>query len=460
MAPTLHEQLSGWVLAVAAITLSSVTTLAGQNEYTFDAGADQRVYMEGVPHIAITGQTRTSYDADESFFPTALCVVYDWDENEMTLVPRLPKIKDAAFNTIYYNGPLSDEFLDSLDANNLKIVNSGFNPDEWEEFADHPAILAWDIYDEPDDCHEWERYSRIFAQCQQGRQQIREHDKTHPILTNTTYGIWPNLVWWAKWHQVGDISCHDSYPVKQGDRQTSWSNCDGIPETVSASVAVTGQSKPVWIILQAFGIPYDHPSYYAHPTSQELRSMTYTALVHGVTGIMYFILDSPCARSLRLCGIAPHPPQRYSQAEDQYVATPEQLEQMMSLWEAVGGINGEIQTLKPWLLSPTSQMDYRVYVRGESVSEHPVRTLLKEYEDEYVLLVANVDRAELDVRIELLPQAGLATIRELFAPDAEVNCTATETLEFFLDDSPKQCWAIEEHLEQYAVRVYHFRLAQ
>lgn len=82
-------------------------------------------------------------------------------------------------------------------------------------------------------------------------------------------------------------------------------------------------------------------------------------------------------------------------------ADPEMLRRIRELWDAAAGINHELRQLEPWLLSATPKVWYRVYVRGESYSETPVRTLLRQRDGRMVLIVVNVDDAALDLRVDL-----------------------------------------------------------
>ena len=69
----------------------------------------------------------------------------------------------------------------------------------------------------------------------------------------------------------------------------------------------------------------------------------------------------------------------------------------------------------PFLLSLTAAQDYQVFVGGASITATPIRTLLKKCGDRHLLIVVNVDHAELDVRIDLPPILLKTKTRRLFA---------------------------------------------
>ena len=68
-----------------------------------------------------------------------------------------------------------------------------------------------------------------------------------------------------------------------------------------------------------------------------------------------------------------------------------------ALWMAATQVNREIHDLTPALLSPTViGVEYNVEVKGESISDDPIRCLLKPHPDGgYVLLTVNLDDAVL-----------------------------------------------------------------
>ncbi len=181
---------------------------------------------------------------------------------------------------------------------------------EIKEFRDHPALLAWYIADEPNGHNippeELENTYRI----------IKENDPWHPVT----------IVFMAphnqakKYSDALDIIMADSYPVPD------------LPITVFGNVA--GQLsrdfygyKPVWMVPQAFG---GAEIWKREPTLQEIRSMTYQAIINGARGIQYFIRD----------GLNLFP-------------------KSTATWNECGQMACEIAELTPWLLSDEETIPVR-----------------------------------------------------------------------------------------------------
>ena len=104
---------------------------------------------------------------------------------------------------------------------------------------------------------------------------VKETDPWHPV----------SMVFMApflsskKYANALDIVMADPYPVPN------------FPITIAGDVA--GQLKtefkgkrPVWMVLQAFG---GGEWWGREPTIQEIRSMTWQAIINGATGIQYFV---------------------------------------------------------------------------------------------------------------------------------------------------------------------------
>jgi len=136
-------------------------------------------------------------------------------------------------------------------------------------FRDHPALLAWYIADEPTG------HKVAPEVLEEAYSAIREHDPWHPV---TIVFMAPFLA--AKnYSNALDIVMADPYPVPD------------MPVTLAGNVA--GQlsaefagKKPVWIVPQAFG---GGEWWGREPSLQEMRTMTYQAIIRGARGIQYFI---------------------------------------------------------------------------------------------------------------------------------------------------------------------------
>ena len=128
----------------------------------------------------------------------------------------------------------------------------------------------------------------------------------------------PATSYWVKCHTAGDISCHNNYPVLYRQRRVRSIGAEpnAIPQTTALAVAINMERKPVWLVLAANetpGIQNQFAVRFASPI--QMRAMVYTAIIHGATGIHYFILDSAISRNGGQIGFSPDPQVVYGQAK-------------------------------------------------------------------------------------------------------------------------------------------------
>jgi len=174
--------------------------------------------------------------------------------------------------------------------------------EEIKTFMDHPALLAWYISDEPNgnkvDPETIEEIYRV----------VKAADPWHPVSVVFMAPFTP-----AKKYANGlDIVMADPYPVPDYPvRMTG----DAANKLV---MEFTGK-KPVWIVPQAFG---GGELWKREPTVQEIRSMTWQAVINGATGIQFFIRQ----------GLNGFP-------------------KSTATWNECGKMAMEINSLVPWLLS-------------------------------------------------------------------------------------------------------------
>ncbi|MCJ7447251.1 MAG: carbohydrate binding domain-containing protein [Bacteroidales bacterium] len=173
---------------------------------------------------------------------------------------------------------------------------------EIKAFRDHPALLAWYISDEPTG------HGILPEALEKIYQTIREYDPWHPV----------SIVFMApflapkNYENALDIIMADPYPVPNS------------PVTLVGDIAGQLSSeykgrKPVWIVPQVFG---GGEWWSREPSVQEVRSMTYQAIIKGTKGIQYFVRQ----------GLNLFP-------------------KSTSTWNECGRMAVEIAGLTPWLLS-------------------------------------------------------------------------------------------------------------
>ncbi len=173
---------------------------------------------------------------------------------------------------------------------------------EIEAFRDHPALLAWYISDEPTG-------NKISpSQLEYVYKIVKEADPWHPV----------SIVFMApfqsskQYANALDIVMADPYPIPNG------------PLTQVGNVAKQLRTefngkRPVWIVPQAFG---GGEWWGREPSIQEMRSMTYQAIVNGATGIQYFVRHGPNS-----------------------------FPKSTATWDECGKIALEVAEITPWLLS-------------------------------------------------------------------------------------------------------------
>ena len=202
--------------------------------------------------------------------------------------------------------------------------------------------------------------------------------------------------WGDEFIRLGDAGVHDYYLKAGRDRLNT---VRPIASSTAFQTNLLQQAKPSWVVLQAFGSLY--PESWQFPTPQEARATVFAAIIHGATGIVHFAWDSDVMNSVTLIGINPSDDSGPQQKAD--------------LWNALassGGINEQIGSLAPVLLSSTSKKPYRVFVDQTPLTAAPIRTMLKEYGTHYYLLAVNLDDAPIKARFDM-PET-LKNATELF----------------------------------------------
>jgi len=234
---------------------------------------------------------------------------------------HLPKSKEP-YKTLAKNGynyvlaNHDSTTLDKVLKHNLKAwINTGI-VDEKDTIAgkkrltdllmkykNHPALLYWEIADEP--AFTWNSAeARISpAKMREAYNIIRESDKNHPVITN--HGPVNLISTLKKYNTSTDIVAVDVYPViphgikpsyalykdgLQGDLLNPYLSQVG--EYIDKMKKVVDYSKPVFAVLQGFAWEMLVPekdrdsSMILYPTFEQSRFMAYNAIVHGADGIL------------------------------------------------------------------------------------------------------------------------------------------------------------------------------
>ncbi len=228
---------------------------------------------------------------------------------------------------------------------------------EIHRFKDHPALLSWYISDEPTGRNvEKEWLEKIYRT-------VKQLDPYHPVTI-----VFMNEEKAGKYRDAMDIVMTDPYPVPNH------------PVTeVEASVSYLKKEffleKPVWIVPQAFG---GNEWWQREPTAKELRAMTWLSIMHGATGVQYFIRH----------GLNSFP-------------------KSTTAWNEAGEIALEIKHLTPWLTSGKSPQ--KLHVTDSTV-------LAKSYEsgNRRIIIAQNRNREPKRMHIELREELMAEQVEVLF----------------------------------------------
>ena len=173
------------------------------------------------------------------------------------------------------------------------------------EFKDHPALLFWEIEDEPAFTWNSAKPRVLPGQMQETYDFIKQIDPERLIITN--HGPVNLISTLQKYNSSTDLVACDVYPVVphgivpsyalypdglQGDLLNPYISQVG--EYVDKMKKVVNGSKPVFMVLQGFSWEMlkqeeeRDTSMILYPTYEESRFMAYNAIVHGANGIIYW----------------------------------------------------------------------------------------------------------------------------------------------------------------------------
>jgi len=219
-------------------------------------------------------------------------------------------------------------------------------------YKNHPALLAWYICDEPDHA----RWNVPPPEIRLASKLLHEEDPNHPTWIVVMPWADSNLYQYA---DTTDVLATDVYPIGTNRPLTK--------VAYSQDVMEKAHHGPTWMVPQAT----------AGATPEQEYLVTYLALTHGTSGIVYWEYNS-ARRNLKI-------------------------------WDTMRKISLEIKELTPALTSSTSE-------KNVTVSDQHIHHILKETEDAYFLITVSdseetlgavtlelpwlTDRAEAEVMFE------------------------------------------------------------
>lgn len=210
--------------------------------------------------------------------------------------------------------------------------------------------------------------------------------------------------------------------------------------------------KPVWAMLPAYGkadLPLPEPG--------RARALAYAALVHGASGLIWQGEDNYAARNAGAIGIAAAPQLDYgigtlgetphvSVMAPPYRARPDEVAAAKRLWDAIAQLNRSIARLTPAWLHPDGDLRYSLAIAEPATTiattaATPVRSLLRPWDDGWLLVVVNLEARVQAIRVDLAQP--MRRIARFTGPDAALPLQQDAARGRFYDD-----------LEPFGVRLY------
>lgn len=428
----------GILIVIAALLPAVWFETAG---WRLSESASQSVYRSGVPHTDREGNRLTGYETGQSFFPIGLYHALTGVHHGQ--LHALTETAAAGFNTVHFwEGQKLADVAEAARQARLQIIYHNPSDAEVRRFAGHSTMLSWYLDEEPTLRFPEVRQPGLRRAFEDRKRAIHGIDPGRPVLViDGPPGRFPV---WDAWATVGDVVSFSVYPV-YSDGRIKLGGQRSIAETVARAVRLNQERKPVWFVAQAFASP---ALGWRMPTAREYRSMIYTAIVHGATGVIAFAYDSFVTRDGQVLGIAPSPLADYGETADYdgrgdspLVVDSAALAESRMLWHAAAGVNAELAELTPALLNTTAPVPYRVSLRGLSEYSAPIRTLLKQDGDRLLLIAVNLDGRRLDARFAF--DDAIIDLNRPFSPEDTITAENNE-------------W--QARFEPYETRVYRFSL--
>ena len=218
------------------------------------------------------------------------------------------EVADAGFNFsnssesgrhgIYVAKPVPWKEINGKRVNLMELYRDPSMLEELKDFLseneDDPTMLMWHAPDEP--C--W--FGPSANALQLGYEAIKANSKK-PVWMNVGPSI--NSLWHynipKEFMEICDVISEDIYPIPdgktkigQGYNKYTYYVGEHTEKMVELGSVEGIQKTPVWMILQGFGWAdfdsFGNPKDYVPPTGKEIRYMSYDAIVHGATGLMWY----------------------------------------------------------------------------------------------------------------------------------------------------------------------------
>lgn len=274
----------------------------------------------------------------------------------------LQTVADAGFNTIHEPIDADDNaFLDAATERGVYVI-AEFNAEPTDVasiYAEHPAVLAWNVADDVDDGT-------------QSPQEVWEQNEAIQTASpeRATYVSGAFLARIDRFYETADVIGFQAYPIDNGGLPLNYVD-RALAQVVSGAQA---QGRPVIANLQAFAWEDGRA-----PTASELRNMTYQALINNVRGVLYYTFyDGSWA-----------------------------LTDNVTLWQEAQLLAGELQAMTPLLLAGDA-------TRLATGNEDVLAAAWQQQGREYVVVINTSQTTGYPVTVPLT-LAGASTATPVFA---------------------------------------------
>ena len=270
---------------------------------------------------------------------------------------------------VHIEGPWHEDtrFLDKAAELGLWVVaghtESEAKLDRVRKFKDHPAIIAWTLFD---DANTLSRVEHLTAMNKRVKEIVPHRLTFIPLGTQNRDVPMPS----EGFYGCSDFVGWEMYPVanpKAADPSLKATET----QMVQVAIAANKANRPFWILPQSFQWPGGRV-----PTPVEYRNLCYVGLINGATGVMpwsiYHMVDSPAV-------VAKKKAQGKPAWEEWYL--PDRAE----LWDECGRVAKELKTLAPMLTGGS---------RTKLTKDGEVSVAIWNFEKDSLVILANLSEKE------------------------------------------------------------------
>lgn len=377
----------------------------GQSFRIPDISARDRLLESDVPSRVRVRDDQTILLNGVPFFPLGL--YYAQDEIEDETGEGLRRLRAMGFNTIFFDGGLqSERLLDRIWSAGLHVWyrppgelyrEFGLLKQLVSKFARHPAVLFWEMDDEP------VLNQLRLRDADVGCRIVRGIDPYHPILCNQWLSSLSQDEEMQEWARLADLYGFSIYPVplwRWRDRmklvEQGWPHSIAVVGCQTDLWKAYAPDKPIIPVMQAWAWNCLEDGEAAYPTYRECRFMAYQAVIHGAKGLHHYgVVES--SHPNFICGIPPRIHEDLDQTRKDFLRA-QQYNRWF--WRYYSRVIGELSRMS--IVFAARDADWKPEIREMSPSqgkEGRIECRVKRYGDASVILMVNASASS--ARIEV-----------------------------------------------------------